>query len=121
MESRGEAGELSKSQVRELQRRLRDLDDRARYLLVKVFTPRMVLYYNVSNDTFGMNDPSLGTLFKRRGAALAIQRLLRPGIQVIKCRADRRDRVVQSSLPRLRPDPRLPAARRGDSRGIRRA
>jgi len=23
----------------------------------------MVLYYNVSNDTFGMNDPSLGTLF----------------------------------------------------------
>lgn len=74
----------------------------------------MVLYYNVSNDTFGMNDPSLGTLFKRRVAAIAIQSLLRTGIRVIKCRADRHDRVVKSSLPRLRPDPHLPVGRRGD-------
>ena len=35
--------------------------------------------YNVSNDTFGMNDPSLGTLFNRRVAAIAIQRLLHLG------------------------------------------
>jgi hypothetical protein len=67
----------------------------------------MVLYYNVSNDTFGMNDPSLGTLFKRRVAAVAIQRLLRTGIQVVRCRADRHDRVVKNSLPRLRRAPRL--------------
>lgn len=97
-ETGGEAWELSKSQVRELRRRVRDLEDRTRYLLVSVFTPRMALYYNVSNDTFGMNNPSLGTLFKRRTAAVAIQRLLRTGIQVIKCRADRHDRVVKSSL-----------------------
>lgn len=102
----GGAWELSKPQARALQRRVRDLDDRTRYLLVSVFTPRMVLYYNVSNDTFGMNDPSLGTLFKRRAAAIAIQRLLRTGIQVVKCLADRHDRVVKSSLPRLRPHPR---------------
>lgn len=106
-ETDGDAWELSKSQVRELQRRVRDLNDRTRYLLVSVFTPRMVLYYNVSNDTFGMNDPSLGTLFKRRAAAVAIQRLLRPGIQVVQCRADRRDRIIKSSLPRLRPNSRL--------------
>jgi hypothetical protein len=67
----------------------------------------MVLYYNVSNDTFGMNDPSLGTLFKRRVAANAIQRLLRTGVQVIQCRANRRDRVVKRSVPRLRPITRL--------------
>ena len=53
--SDGDAEILSKSQVRELQRRVRDLQDRTRYLLVSVFTPRVVLYYNVSNDTFGMN------------------------------------------------------------------
>jgi hypothetical protein len=111
----GDPWELSKSQVRELRRRVRDLHDRTRYLLVSVFTPRMVLYYNVSNDTFGMNDPSLGTLFKRRAAAIAIQRLLRTGIQVIQCRADRHDRVVKSSLPRLRPIlHQLPIRRRGD-------
>ena len=121
MEPEGEAWELPKSQVRELQRRVRDLNDRTRYLLVSVFTPRMVLYYNVSNDTFGMNDPSLGTLFKRIVAALAIQRLLRTGIEVIKCRADRHDRVVKSSLPRMRPDPRLPAGRRRDLSGPRHA
>jgi hypothetical protein len=75
----------------------------------------MVLYYNVSNDTFGMNDPSLGTLFKRRVAAIAIQRLLRTGIQVVKCLADRHDRVGKNSLPRLRPHPRLlPVGRSGD-------
>ena len=118
----GEAWELSKSQVRELRRRVRDLDDRTRYLLVSVLPPRVVLYYNVSNDTFGMNDPSLGTLFKRRVAAIAIQRLLWTGIQVIECRADRHDRVVKSSLPRLRPSARLlRVGRRGDSSRSRHA
>jgi hypothetical protein len=112
-ETDGETWELSKSQVRELRRRVRDLEDRTRYLLVSVFTPRMVLYYNVSNDTFGMNNPSLGTLFKRRTAAVAIQRLLRTGIQVIKCQADRQDRVVKSSLPRLRRSARLLPVGRG--------
>lgn len=118
----GEAWELSKSQVRELRCRFRDLEDRTRYLLVSVFTPRMALYYNVSNDTFGMNNPSLGTLFKRRTAAIAIQRLLRTGIQVIKCRADRHDRVVKSSLPRLRSGARLlPVGRGGGASPARHA
>jgi hypothetical protein len=82
----------------------------------------MALYYNVSNDTFAMNNPSLGTLFKRRTAAVAIQRLLRTGIQVIKCRADRHDRVVKSSLPRLRPGARLlPVGRRGGASRSRHA
>jgi hypothetical protein len=74
------------------------------YVMVKVvFTSKFVLYYNVSNDTFGMTDPALGTLFKRRAAAMAIQRLLRPGVQIIECRADRHGRVIKSSIPRLRP------------------
>lgn len=110
-EADSEEWELSSSQRRELQRRIRDLNDRTRYLLVSVFSRRMVLYYDVTSDTFGMNNPSLGTLFKRRVAALAIQRLLRPGIQVIKCRADRHGCVVKSSLPRMLPDSRLSSRR----------
>ena len=111
---------LSRSQVRELRRRIADLEDRTRYLLISAFTPRVVLYYNVSSDTFGMNDPSLGTLFKRLAAARAIQRLLRPGIRLVPCRADRHDRVVKSSLPRLghigRPSPTRRAVLQKDLR-----
>lgn len=115
------ADPLTQSQLRELQRRLRDLDDRRRYLLISVFTPRFVLYYDVSSDTFGMNDPSLGTLFKRRAAAIAIQRLLREAVQLVPCRVDRRNRVVKRSLrlprrswrgPRRRPQRRRAAAER---------
>ena len=94
---------LSKSQIRELKRRIRDSDDRTRYLLVSAFTRRFVLYYNVSDDTFAMNNPSLGTLFKRKAAAIAIQHLMRTSIEVVRCRVDRRDRLIVSSIPRLRP------------------
>jgi hypothetical protein len=93
---------LSKSQLRELDRRLRDSRNPTRYLLASVFTPKFVLFYNVSNDTFGMSDPDLGTLFKLRAAAMAIRRLLRPGLQIVECRADRNGRVIKKSVPRLR-------------------
>lgn len=94
---------LSRAQIRQLQRQIRDLDDRTRYLLVSVFTKRFALYYDVSQDTYVMNDASLGTLFKRRSAAEAIQRLLSPNVEVIRCRVNRRNRLVKSSLPPLAP------------------
>jgi hypothetical protein len=103
--------ELSKSQLRELDRRLRDYRNPTRYLLATVFTPRFVLYYNVSNDTFGMTEPDLGTLFKRRAAAMAIRRLLRPDVRIVECRVDRHGRVIKSSVPRLRPTWRRSVAR----------
>jgi hypothetical protein len=82
-----------------LDRRIKDLDDRTRYLLVSAFTPRFVLYYNVSEDMYGMNDPAYATLFKRRAAALAVKRLLGGGVQIVPCRVNRRGRLVLSSLP----------------------
>jgi hypothetical protein len=94
---------LTRSQIRQLQRQIRDLDDRTRYLLVSAFTKRFVLYYDVTTDTFVMNDPSLGTVFKRRAAAEAIRRLLRPGVEIVRCRVNRRNRLVKSSLPHLSP------------------
>jgi len=93
---------LTPAQIRELKRRLLDLKDRTRFLLVSAFTARTALYYDVSRDTWGMNDPSLGTLFKRRATATAVQRLLRDGVQVVRCRVDRRDRVIKKSVSRVR-------------------
>jgi hypothetical protein len=94
---------LTPAQIRELKRRLVDLKDRRRFLLVSAFTARTAFYYDVSRDTWGMNDPSLGTLFKRRATATAVQRLLRDGVQVVRCRVDRRDRLIKKSVPRVRP------------------
>jgi hypothetical protein len=102
---------LTAAQSRELRRRIRDLNDRTRHLLVSVFAPRFALYYNLSGDTYGMNDPAHATLFKRRAAAIAIQRTLGPGVQIVRCRVNRGGRLVPSSLPtRLRKRPR---ARKG--------
>ncbi|MGH9204688.1 MAG: hypothetical protein ACRD2A_25965, partial [Vicinamibacterales bacterium] len=63
---------LTPSQIRELNRRIDDLNDRTRYLLVSAFTRRFVLYYNVSRDDWAANDPAGRTLFKRRPAAAAV-------------------------------------------------
>ena len=93
---------LTKAEIRELDRRLADTRDRTRYLLTSVFGPRFALYYNVSGDMYGMNDPRYATLFKRRTAALAIKRLLGSGVQVLRCRVDRRDRLVLRSVPKPR-------------------
>jgi hypothetical protein len=102
---------LTRAQMQELDRRVKDLHDRARYLLVSAFSPRFALYYNVSEDTYGMNEPSHATLFKRRAAALAIKRLLGGRVEIARCRVDRRGRLVLNSL----------AARRGKRRPTHKA
>ena len=91
--------DLTRAQTRELDRRLADLHDRSRYLLVSRLGPRFALYYNVSEDTYGMNEPAHATLFKRRQAAAAIKRLLSKGIDLIRCRVDRRGKLVLRSVP----------------------
>lgn len=81
---------LSQRQVRELRRRVADLDDPTRYLLVSRFGQRFALYYNVSDDVYAMNNPQGATLFKRRKAALAVKRLVGPRVQVIRCTTKRK-------------------------------
>ncbi len=81
--------ELTRAQVRELQRRVADHEDATRYLLVSQITPRFALYYNVSDDVFVMNDPTGATLFKRRAAAVAVKKLLRAGIRLVPCQSKR--------------------------------
>jgi hypothetical protein len=93
---------LTASQIRELNRRIADLDNRTRYLLVSPFTRRFVLYYDVSRDVWAANDPAGGTLFKRRAAAAAIKALLRDSVRIVRCRVDARDRLIRTSMPTLR-------------------
>jgi hypothetical protein len=101
--------DLTRAQTRELDRRLADLRDRSRYLLVSRLGPRFDLYYNVSEDTYGMSEPPHATLFKRRQAAAAIKRLLGKSIDLIRCRVDRRGKLVLRSVPSPK---RGPAKRR---------
>jgi hypothetical protein len=83
--------ELTPAQRRELQRRIDDLDDPTRFLLVSQLTPRFALYYNVTDDVYVMNDPKGGTLFKRRKAAAAVKTLLgkEKSVRIIRCESKR--------------------------------
>ena len=91
---------LTRAQIRELKRRIDDMDDQVRYLLVSEFTPRFKLYYNVTDDMFVMNEPKGGTLFKRRKAALAVRRLLGSRVEILRCKSRRRDGVTVPVLPK---------------------
>jgi hypothetical protein len=75
---------LSPAQMRELERRIRDSNDPIRYMLVSEFTRRFILYYNVSDDVYVMNDPSGGTLFKRLKTAQSVKKLLGKGNSIVK-------------------------------------
>lgn len=81
---------LSPEQIRELKRRIRDSDDPVRYMLVSEFSRRFILYYNVSDDVYVMNDPSGGTLFKQLKAAQSVKKLLGKGTSIVKYTTERR-------------------------------
>jgi len=81
----GEDWELSKAQIREIERRVRDLDDPRRFVLASELLPSFVLYYDVSNNVYVMNDLSAATVFKKRKAAVAIKALLGKGVRIVEC------------------------------------
>ena len=92
---------LTAAQIREIKHRAADLDDPVRYLLASQMTPRFVLYYNVSDDTYVLNEPKLATLFKRRKTAESVKRLLGGRIRVIRCTTKHRNGQRVPLLPRL--------------------
>lgn len=53
-------------------------------MLVSEFSRRFILFYDVSSDTYAMNEPSRGTLFKRREAAENVKKLLGSNVTVVK-------------------------------------
>lgn len=111
MSSRSEDSPLTAAQSRELERRVRDAEDRTRYLLVSVLGRKFALYYNVTDDTFIWKDPRSATLFKRRAAAAAVKKLLSDRVEVVACRVDSRGRLVLRSVPPPRDRSPRPKAR----------
>lgn len=75
---------LSPAQIRELKRRVRDSRDPIRYMLVSEFSRRFILYYNISDDVYAMNDPAGGTLFKRLKTAESVKKFLGKGTSIVK-------------------------------------
>ena len=75
---------LSPALIKELERQVRDSRDPIRYMLVSEFSRRFILYYNVSDDVYAMNDPGAGTLFKRLKTAKIVKSLLGKGTSIVK-------------------------------------
>ena len=78
-----------------------DMKDPVRYLIESRFTPTFRLFYNVSDDVYLMNNAAGGTLFKRRKAALAVQKSLGKGTQIVRCTIRRRKGQLIPVLPPL--------------------
>jgi hypothetical protein len=76
--------QLSPEWIRELKRRVKDSRDPVRYMLVSEFGRRFILYYNVTTDTFAMNDASRGTLFKRSEVAKRVKAHLGKSVALVK-------------------------------------
>ncbi len=95
--------DLTPAQTKELLRRLTDSSDPRRYLIISrmLSGARFILYYNVSDDVYALNDPEGGTLFKRRKAAELIQRKLGRGNEVIEVKKVR-GKVIGAPRRRLR-------------------
>jgi hypothetical protein len=76
--------QLSPEWIKEIKRRVRDSRDPVRYMLVSEFSRKFILYYDVTSDTFAMNDASRGTLFKRREVAESVKTHLGKSIALVK-------------------------------------
>jgi len=76
---------LTKEWLRELKRRVADLKDPVRYLLVSDLGRRITLFYNVSDGVYAWNEPKAATLFKNRAAAVAVQKVLGRSVKVLRC------------------------------------
>jgi hypothetical protein len=48
------------------------MDDPTRYVIVSAFSPRFLLFYDVTSNSYPMNDLRSATLFKRRSVAHAV-------------------------------------------------
>jgi hypothetical protein len=53
-------------------------------MLVSEFSRKFILYYDVTSGNYVMNDPSRGTLFKRREIAESVKAHLGRGVALVK-------------------------------------
>ena len=87
---------LTPAEKRVLAAQVADLDDRRRYLIM---SRTLRLYHNASDDLWAAFDPRGGTLYKRRGDAVAVAKRLKRA-RVVTCRVNRHGILVLSSVPK---------------------
>jgi hypothetical protein len=90
--------DLTAAERRELERAVKDLEDRTRYVLASSLGERIVLYYNIADDTYSWDEPKGATLFKRKPFALKIRAMLGSGVKVLECRVDKRGQLLKKSI-----------------------
>ena len=76
---------LTKTEIKEIERRSKDLRDPTRYMIVTrlLKSAKWTLYYNLTDDVWAM-DQEGGTLFKRRKIANAVLKCLKGSGELIK-------------------------------------
>lgn len=67
---------MSKRYLAILKKRIADLDNPVRYVIVSPFSKKFCLYYAPADCNFAMNEITPGCLFKRKAEAQAIAKLL---------------------------------------------
>ena len=85
---------LTKAQIAELKRRVAEMDDPTRYLVVSAFSNRFALYYDVESNCYTHNRPEGATAFKSLDVAKAVLKALsegrrrhrNSGLQIIRAR-----------------------------------
>jgi hypothetical protein len=92
---------LTKRQVAELERRMADMMDPTRYVIVSSFVPKFSLFYCPSDGVFVMNEIPEAALFKRKAEALAVAQALERGrrkrargLQVIQVKKTKRGVLI---------------------------
>ena len=68
---------LAKAQIRELKRRVADLRDPVRYLVVKQIGSRFAMYYDASDGLYGMNEQAEALKRRTKQFALDVISLVR--------------------------------------------
>jgi hypothetical protein len=101
-DGRREAVPLSAAWIREIERRVKDLRDSTRYVIVSVMLPgpprKWELFYDVSDDMWAMEIAG-ATLFKRKRTARAVADLLGDRYQIVEVKLGRKKKVIR---PRMR-------------------
>ena len=90
---------LSKAQHREIDRRVKDLHDPTRFLIISEAGPTP-FFYNAAEDNYSWGDPQHASLFKQRSMATAVSKLLSTTARVIqvdtRLRAGARQLIIKS-------------------------
>ena len=84
---------MSPAFLRELKRRLKDARDPTRYVIVSAFGPRFLLYYNVADGAYPLNNLPDATLCTRLAEARAVMARLGEGHVVMTVRQTKDGRI----------------------------